>query len=291
MKKSLFALLILALMVGGGCKNHRIIPDDELAQIFHDAFLANSYLDRGNPKRDSLLLYEPIFERYGYTTEDVRYTIGNFSKRKSARLGDVVELAIDRLEEEGERLDKIVADLDTVDNVARRKTQRVIYHDSLITAYRLKDTVRLRIELDSILVGDYRIESRYLVDSLDENLSHRVQCWLVRENEGRMALHSTQLRRGQELRFERTLTADTSARRLVIDFWPMQRNIKRKRPHITLYDLTITRILPAEEAVDSLYRRETAVRIFADDFLRTFIPTDSLPPAADTTRLVDESAH
>ena len=91
----LFALLIAALVPG--CKRHTIISDEELALIFHDAFLANSLLQNRDARRDSLLVYEPIFERYGYTTEDVRYTIGNFSKRKSARLGDVVELAIARL--------------------------------------------------------------------------------------------------------------------------------------------------------------------------------------------------
>ena len=290
MKKRLFYLFALISLVVGGCKSHQIIPDDELALIFHDAFLANSYLDRGNPKRDSLLLYEPIFNRYGYTTEDVRYTMGNFSKRKSARLGDVVELAISMLEEEGERLDKVVADLDTVNQVARRKTERLYYRDSLVKVSRLRDTTRLKVVLDSIPMGDYRIESRYLVDSLDKNLSHRVQCWMERSDESRVGLVVAQLRRGGEQRFERMLTADSSVRRLVIDFWPMLRNQKRKQPHITLYELTVTRILPEEEAVESLYRREMDIRIFADDLLNLF-QADSLALSADTTRLVTESAR
>uniref|UniRef100_UPI0040560186 DUF4296 domain-containing protein n=1 Tax=Alistipes sp. TaxID=1872444 RepID=UPI0040560186 len=291
MKKSIlyFSLLLFGLLMGA-CRSHKIIPDDELALIFHDAFLANSYLERGNPKRDSLLLYEPIFAHYGYTTEDVRYTIGNFSKRKSARLGDVVEQAISLLEKEGERLDKIVADLDTVNNVARRKTERLYHRDTLIKAHRLKDTVRLRIVLDSIPAGDYRIESRYLIDSLDENFGHRMQCWFERSNESRMALQSISLKRGSEQHLSRTITADSSVRRLVIDFWPSVRNVKRKRPHITLQELTITRILPAEEAIDSLYAREVRVRIFADDLLQ-ILQTDSLPLAADTTRVAAQPAH
>ena len=83
------------------CARHKIIPDDTLAKIFHDAFLTNAYLDHENIEADTLNFYEPIFQKYGYTIEDVRFTIGNFSKRKSARLGDVVEVAIAQLEKQG----------------------------------------------------------------------------------------------------------------------------------------------------------------------------------------------
>ena len=91
---------MLAALCAAACAHHKIIPDEKLALIFHDAFLANAYVGNRNLVKDSLNLYEPIFARYGYTTEDVHYTIGNFSKRKSARLGDVVERAIAMLESE-----------------------------------------------------------------------------------------------------------------------------------------------------------------------------------------------
>lgn len=95
---SLYAFLLLA---GAACTRHKIIPDEKLAQIFHDAFLTNAYIGDERVNIDSLNIYEPIFARYGYTTRDVYYTIGNFSKRKSARLDDVVEMAIEKLETEG----------------------------------------------------------------------------------------------------------------------------------------------------------------------------------------------
>ena len=102
--RSLF--IALFALSTGACKRHTIIPDDELALIFHDAFLVNAYVKR-EAKLDSLKVYEPIFARYGYTMADVQYTIGNFSKRKSARLGDVVEQAIVLLEREGKYYDQI----------------------------------------------------------------------------------------------------------------------------------------------------------------------------------------
>ena len=58
-------------------------PDEELARDFPDAYLINAYVSDRGVKLDSLELYEPVFSRYGYTAEDVRYTIGNFSRRKA----------------------------------------------------------------------------------------------------------------------------------------------------------------------------------------------------------------
>ncbi len=149
-----FVLLLSA------CARHKIIPDDTLAQIFHDAFLTNAYIGSEGVKTDSLRIYEPIFARYGYTTDDVHYTIGNFSKRKSARLGDVVERAIEMLEREGKIYNQEVAVLDTIDNVARRTFTRTVLADSLIRVGSLRDTARFnaRPERPSVTVTDLKVE-------------------------------------------------------------------------------------------------------------------------------------
>lgn len=176
------ALAVVTLLCTAACARHTIIPDDELAQIFHDAFLTNAYIGSQNVRIDSLNIYEPIFARYGYTTEDVQYTIGNFSKRKSARLGDVVELAIDRLEEEGKRYDREVAILDTIDNVARRTFTRTVLSDSLIRVRSLRDTARLSFVVD-VEPGEYRLTMKYLVDSLDRNdRVLRSRMWIERND-------------------------------------------------------------------------------------------------------------
>ena len=91
--------------------------------------------------------------------------------------------------------------------------------------------------------------------------------------------HTVQLRRRREERFDRTLKADTSVRRIVIDFWRPQSG-KRNRPHITLRDLEISYTLPVEQALDTLYEKQLDIRIFADDFIRMAAP-DSLARTAD----------
>ena len=72
MKRFFKSLIVCALVaVMAACARHKIIPDDTLALIFHDAFLTNAYIENENIDTDTLNIYEPIFEKYGYTIEDV----------------------------------------------------------------------------------------------------------------------------------------------------------------------------------------------------------------------------
>lgn len=269
----LAALLLLGLMAGA-CVRHKIISDEELAHIFHDAFLTNAYVSTERLSLDSLNIYEPIFARYGYTTEDVQYTIGNFSKRKSARLGDVVEEAIRMLEEEGLRYEHEVAVLDTIDNVARRTFTRTVLADSLVRVRSLRDTARLHIRLDSLLPGEYNLTVNYLVDSLDRNPGLRGSAWLIRTDGSRTGSYTFTMRRNKEERFTRRYTADSTTRELHLNlFLPRE---GAKRPSVTLRDLEIRYTPPTRQAVESLYLRQLDIRIFADEFFRAAHPKDSL---------------
>ena len=269
----LAALLLLGLMAGA-CVRHKIISDEELAHIFHDAFLTNAYVSTERLSLDSLNIYEPIFARYGYTTEDVQYTIGNFSRRKSARLGDVVEEAIRMLEEEGLRYEHEVAVLDTIDNVARRTFTRTVLADSLVRVRSLRDTARLHIRLDSLLPGEYNLTVNYLVDSLDRNPGLRGSAWLIRTDGSRTSSYTFTMRRNKEERFTRRYTADSTTRELHLNlFLPRE---GAKRPSVTLRDLEIRYTPPTRQAVESLYLRQLDIRIFADEFFRAAHPKDSL---------------
>ena len=255
-----FVLLLSA------CARHKIIPDDTLAQIFHDAFLTNAYIGSEGVKTDSLRIYEPIFARYGYTTDDVHYTIGNFSKRKSARLGDVVERAIEMLEREGKIYNQEVAVLDTIDNVARRTFTRTVLADSLIRVGSLRDTARLSFTLD-VEPGEYSLSLKYLVDSLDRNQRGlKGSVWLERRDSSRTNVYTTTLRRNREESFSRRFTTDTTHRRLRIDFLTF--NARPERPSVTVTDLKVEYIPPTRTAVEKLYEQQLDIRIFADDFLR-----------------------
>lgn len=273
MKKNLLTALILILL-GGSCARHKIIPDGELAQIFHDAFLTNAYLNIERLPTDSLRLYEPIFARYGYTAEDVYFTIGNFSKRKSARLGDVVERAIDILEAEGKVYNREVAILDTIDQVAQRTFTRRVLSDSLIEVKTLRDTARLNftIEVDP---GEYLFTMDYEIDSLDQNRRGlKSVMWLECTDSTRANVFASILRRDREERLTRRFTTDTTHRLLRLSL--LNFNDRPQRPSVRVIGLKVEYIPPKEKAVEQLYEKQLPIRIFADEFFRAADSQDSL---------------
>lgn len=266
------------------CSRHKIIPDKTLALIFRDAFLTNAYIENENIDTDTLNFYEPIFEKYGYSIEDVRFTIGNFSKRKSARLGDVVEVAIDMLEAQGRLYEKDVAVLDTIDNTAQRLFTRTVYADSLIRIKNLKDSTKRVITLNNIRPGEYKVQFSYKIDSLDNSPQRKVVIWFERSDSTQLGRQQFFLRKtSEEDEFLRTLKANKDCERLVVDIYqPTEEDIKprnkSKKLHtgLTVTDLQIVHIPMVEEAVDSLYAKQLVIKIFADEFLSLFDAQDSL---------------
>lgn len=286
-------MAVVLAVVAAACARHKIIPDDTLALIFHDAFLTNAYLEKERIESDTLNFYEPIFEKYGYTIEDVRFTIGNFSKRKSARLGDVVEVAIDILEEEGKFYEKEVAVLDTIDNTARRLFTRTIYSDSLVRIKNLKDSTKRIITLKNLRPGEYKVMFDYEVDSLDNNQHRKTVMWFEREDSTTFGRQQFVLRKatGSEA-FSRLMVAEEEAARLVVDLFSAEapdkkelaKSRKKHRTGLTVTDLQIIHIPTVAEAVDSLYAKQLVIKIFADEFLSLFEAQDSLASGAVALR-------
>ena len=112
MKRVVYILLTLLCVLG--CARRKEIDDKTLAQIFRDAYLTNAYLGVNYLNIDSIQIYEPILNKYGYTPEDLRYTIGNFSRRKSAQLGRVLREAENQIAEVAQIYEKRVVVLDTI---------------------------------------------------------------------------------------------------------------------------------------------------------------------------------
>lgn len=270
--KRIITLLVVALMaLTTACSRRTIIPDEELAMIFRDAFLTNAYFEHKQLSADSLNLYAPIFERYGYTTEDVQLTIGNFSRRKSARLGDVVERAIVLLEEEGLRYDQQVVVLDTIREVALRRATRVVLEDSLIRVQSLRDTSRLHFTLP-VEEGEYTVSFRTTVDSLDKNDRLQRRTWLQHKDGSKHSLQIMTLPRKREDKHSRIYRADslTDSLHLRLVHFPD----KPKRPDVTVRDLKITYKPNEREAIEQLYRQQLGIRIFADEFFRAALQNE-----------------
>lgn len=282
------ALAICTLFVG--CKPNEDIPEEELVNIFHDAFLANAYLSRkGITESDSLLIYEPILQKYGYTIEEFREAVMTLSQRKSARISELITKASDRLEEEAANERRRLIILDTIDNVAKRTYTRTMYSDSLIHVKRLKDTTKLRISIKDIVPGEYQVSFNYYIDTLDENRNSRVEAYLLRDDTLQVKRHTQMLSRYKEGKYNRTFNVDTIMQELYINMYYHPRNEESKLPNVKITNFKVVRILPKQQSLDSLYIDQFDFRIFDIESMNRFI-ADTIPPMPEPMMEVDSLA-
>lgn len=113
--------LMLILTIFTSCDKPKSIPDTTLVSIVGDLYLANAYWDMHGSyafEKDSMDVYTPIFEHYGYTPEDFMYTIEGLTKRKSLKFSDVLQAALDTLDAKGRPTFQAVARRDTLNRIA-----------------------------------------------------------------------------------------------------------------------------------------------------------------------------
>lgn len=151
----------------------REIPESKMKAIIQDVFMVNAYqaLHGGNNhiNTDSVDIYTPILNGYGYDLEDFRHTVDRWALKKSSKLSELIDEATADIKRENDYY------------IARQEIQDRI--DTLINE-RYRDTVYQRLDpiwvkdrkhLDSLKFtipareGRYRILYRYLIDSADLN--------------------------------------------------------------------------------------------------------------------------
>ena len=92
------------------CQGPRVIPKDTLTDIYTDMFIADQMVREENiprPQMDTMLLYEAVFEKYGYDTDDYLNSV-RFYLKDPERFAKVFENVAKRLQGEVDALDKIV---------------------------------------------------------------------------------------------------------------------------------------------------------------------------------------
>ncbi len=276
MKQFFYSLLMLSLLSLASCERRKTIPDKELAAIFHDAMVVNAYVGNQSIKLDSLNIYEPIFEHYGYTTEDVRYTIAGFLRRKSANLSDVVDDMIYRIEQEYDALEIAVAKLDTIDRVAQRRTRRMLVQDTAIVVKRARDTVKLHYEIPFEGAGEYEVSGIYTIDSLDKSRGRRFTVRKLLRDSTTSQLHSSMMHLGKESKSSSRITiSERDAEQILAlqinfdDFRLQSKRDKKEHPRpkvskMTLHEVTVAYTPTVERSVEELYDGLLKLRILSD---------------------------
>lgn len=282
-KRATIAILSLIVVA---CSGPKVIPDNILVNIFHDAFVANAYITETNINSDSLYIYEPIFERYGYTMSDLQHTLTTINERKSSRISDIMQRVSEKLESEYKDEQRKIIVLDTIDNFAKRAYTRTVYSDSLIRVNKLRDTSKLRIHLKDLIEGEYTVSFDYYIDTLDENRNSRVEAYIVTSDSSQVLRHTMMLSRYRKGVYSRKFTADSMHKELVVNMFYHPRNEESKLPDITVNNFKIVRVLPTEISVDSLYMEQLNLSIFNHDLMTGFTrDTVEVVEPLDTTNI------
>lgn len=270
--KHTFTILLLAVVaLMTACNKPKEIPDKDLGAIFRDAMLVNAYLAiNTGTELDSLRVYEPIFARYGYTAEDVQYTIHNFSRRKSANLSDVAEYMILMLDREANALNLQVAKLDTVENVARRRFTKVMLADTAINVRKEADSLRLRFVVEPIVAGTYNISAKYTLDSLDKATGRRYRVYFQRRDSSERSIANGLIQRRKGASFDHRyeiMPDDTSYVRLVIEMAHFADRKQKATTRMLIHDMKVTYTPPLEKCVEKLFNEQSNMRIFSDTLI------------------------
>ena len=97
-------------MAVAACRGPRVIPRDTLTDIYFDMFMVDQQIrENGSSSAmlDTLLVYEPVFEKYGYDTDDYLHSV-RFYLKDPERFAKVFEDVSKRLEAEAKSLEPLI---------------------------------------------------------------------------------------------------------------------------------------------------------------------------------------
>ncbi|MBO6028859.1 MAG: DUF4296 domain-containing protein [Bacteroidales bacterium] len=178
-----FLHIVLVLLVAVACRGPRVIPKDTLTDIYTDMFLADQVVREENIPRtqmDTMLLYEAVFRKYGYDTDDYLNSVRYYLKDPE-RFAKVFESVAKRLEGEIDALDKIVQHQQWVANQLGAKRPQL---DSILAPFSkesvyvglarvARDTSRypawfrlVAVQEDTLMVPVDSVDARAAKDSL-----------------------------------------------------------------------------------------------------------------------------
>lgn len=79
----------------------KVIPARKMQKIYREMFMADQWIIKNPEKKrkaDTTWLYEPIFEKYGYTVEDYRHSVDHYlnDPKRYAEMLDKVRISLSK---------------------------------------------------------------------------------------------------------------------------------------------------------------------------------------------------
>ena len=127
-----FVLLALTVLF---CGKARVIPRGKLVDIYAEMFLIDQWLrDNQDVKKtaDTLLVYEPIFNRYGYTTDDYLKTVEHYM-REPDKYAKILKNTAKKLEKKEKETQKTI---DAIERASRLHLSPIHASDTLLRRFK-----------------------------------------------------------------------------------------------------------------------------------------------------------
>lgn len=237
-------VVVCGVVAMASCSRTTIIPDKDLERITREMFLVNAYANSEKVKTDSLDIYTPILEHYGYTQDDFFNTLANFQKRKSARLGDVIEAAIASLERLADGYEQKLRDLKYIDSLAKAQCSEEVFFVDKIVARKFRDTTKLQLTIPIHDSGEYILSYYYYIDSLDKNTRLQSNLEIYTKEGIRTYLSRPNLTREDTIFYSTTLRPKKGAEELRLTLADYTR--REDAPHIRFDSIRVI-YLPSSE--------------------------------------------
>ena len=107
------------------CRGPRVIPKDTLTDIYVDMLMADQFVREENISRkqlDTMLVYEAVFNKYGYDTDDYLNSVRYYLKDPE-RYAKVFEDVAKRLQGEVDALEKIIEHQEWLQRMGAKRPQ------------------------------------------------------------------------------------------------------------------------------------------------------------------------
>ena len=107
------------------CRGPRVIPKDTLTDIYVDMLMADQFVREENISRkqlDTMLVYEAVFNKYGYDTDDYLNSVRYYLKDPE-RYAKVFEDVAKRLQGEVDALEKIIEHQEWLRRMGEKRPQ------------------------------------------------------------------------------------------------------------------------------------------------------------------------
>ncbi len=174
MKRTIY-IFILFIPLLFSCTKERVIPKNTFAKILYDFYFHDGCINGSDlrPSTDSLLIYEPILNKYGYTTADYNKTVSYYlhhpdryvkiytkTQKMLKERRDLLDIIIKNEYEKNRKwgildsLERLASDTLTGNDYFRAVRTILFIPDSTLSNSPLKDTIEKKWRNSNIMLYD-----------------------------------------------------------------------------------------------------------------------------------------